>query len=569
MPKPSANAIPLPRRSQHSLVTSKRQANDLPRKEDPFIPGFTWEEFHTVKLDCNVAQVKLDLTRENQIWHYLGKNSTDAKAQFTEDPAQPRHNPKGHFLDTIPKPAPVASSRHSYPASYPSSGVNQHGANASKSNSRPSLPHSNSRTEKPYEYKPRGITDNYRVDPQAWRSQQNFVQKSALPYSFGSDPSYSSDRRWPATDDRGSMLYTSHRPSAPYIPPPLNFMGSTSSSNPRPPPGAHIPSKSINPFSNPSTSSHNNNGRSSIGGRYHSKPNPFAKYPYLQKQHNRSPLEYKSPYSQGGGFMNGYEGDLKEHLRRNPDALFRTQRSSSLSSTLTPNPLLSYNSGQRQSYSPSLPYPRPPESSTTQNHRPSGMPSYTGAALASIYGSGQSQATQAGGQASPSPRVNNMAAANVWERKDPASLHPAIRQEYGNMFHHQYQPPVPSNQSSQHALGTRPPTHQPSMIAQSRQASDVSQPSLPLVASQNPQPEPSISNISTNSFQPHQPQQALQYENKPALYAHQQYFQNAQNQSKPQTQPPSLTREVPDVPADSTSLIEKLMTNLREASRQS
>jgi hypothetical protein len=30
-----------------------------------------------------------------------------------------------------------------------------------------------------------------------------------------------------------------------------------------------------------------------------------------------------------------------------------------------------------------------------------------------------------------------------------------------------------------------------------------------------------------------------------------------------------LTREVPDVPADSTALVEKLMANLREASRHS
>src|SRR5436190_14048655 len=107
MPKPSANAIPLPRKSQKALVTSKRQANDLPRKEDPFVPGYTWEEFHSLKLERNLEQIKVDFSKENQIWHYIGKGSTDAKARYTEDPANPQHNPKGNFLDTIPKPPPV------------------------------------------------------------------------------------------------------------------------------------------------------------------------------------------------------------------------------------------------------------------------------------------------------------------------------------------------------------------------------------------------------------------------------------------------------------------------------
>ena len=267
--------------------------------------------------------------------------------------------------------------------------------------------------------------------------------------------------------------------------------------------------------------------------------------------------------------MNGYEGDLKEHLKRNPDALFRTQRSSSLSSTLTPNPLLSYNSGHRQSYSPSLPYPPPSEPSTTQPRRTPGIPSYTGAALATIYGSGQNHATQSGHQSTTTPTANNMTASNVWERKDPTSLHPAIRQEYGGMFHHQYQPPLQLNHSTQQSSGTPPSAYKPPVMSSPSQGLDPSPQTPASMSSQIMQQERPTSKIPTNAVEPPPSQQSIQTENKQPLYAHQQYFQNAQHQNKPVMQPQSQTREVPDVPADSTSLIEKLMANLREASRHS
>ena len=117
LPKASANAIPLPtsRKAQKEL-NAKRAVDDLPRKDDEFGTGLVWAEFHAGDAIWNSEQVKLDFSKENQIWHYLGATSTETKAQYTEDVARPMHNLKSNFLDTIPKPPkPVAAApRRSY-----------------------------------------------------------------------------------------------------------------------------------------------------------------------------------------------------------------------------------------------------------------------------------------------------------------------------------------------------------------------------------------------------------------------------------------------------------------------
>jgi hypothetical protein len=566
MPKPSANAIPLPRRSKQSLVTSKRQANDLPRKEDPFLPGFTWEEFNTLALERNSSQVKVDLSKDNQIWFYLGKTSTDAKAQFTEDPAKPRHNPKGHFLDTIIKSPPVSSSRQSYPASYPSTSVNQNALNAARATGRPSLPHTSSRSEKPYEYKPRGGND-YHVDPQAYRSQQKFLQKSVVPYAFGSDPRFGMEPKWPSANERTPNSYQAYHPNRGQLSPPFGLMGPPSTSQSRPGSNMQTPPKPINPFSNAATLSYNSSPRTSNGARYYAKPNPFAKYPYLQKQHNRSPLDYKSPYSQGGGFMNGYEGDLKEHLRRNPDALFQMQRSLSQSRSLTANPLLGYNN-HRQSFSHSAPFARQTQGSASSLTNPSTVaPLYPSTVQQPTPGSNPGQ-NQQNHRPPSAGKVGSLGQSGVWGKKDSASLHPAIRQEYGTMFHHQYQPSPHSNHGSPTTKNTHQPAYQSQTLSQKYHPSNPASQPLQAPKGQSLQPQPETPQAPTAFAQTYAALQAQQFEEEKPLYPHQQYFRNAQHQPQSHLPQQNPAREVPDVPVDSTSLIEKMMANLRQASRQ-
>jgi len=126
LPKASPNAIPMPtsRKAQKEL-NAKRPVDDIPRKDDEFVAGFTWAEFHAGDPIKNSEQVKLDLSNEDKIWHYLGQTSTELRAQYTGDLSTPEHNLKSNFLDSIPKPPkplPMAAPpkpRRSYSAAYP------------------------------------------------------------------------------------------------------------------------------------------------------------------------------------------------------------------------------------------------------------------------------------------------------------------------------------------------------------------------------------------------------------------------------------------------------------------
>lgn len=426
--KPSAKAIPMPKsfKDKESLNTSKRQADDLPRADDPFVEGCTWAEFKCEKIQRNPAQVRVDLDKENQMWFYLGKNSTEAKAQFTEDLTNPRHNPTGHFLDTIPKPAP-APPRQSYSATYPSN-LNPNASSISKAAPiRPPQPVTNSaRPEKPYVYKPRNSGEMYSIDPKAYNDQQKFLQRSApAPYAFGTDPRYrQADPQRPsgqytATSNSpvGSMnagaqpsphiatarpapsLATSRpqaaisRPATAMAPPrPGSSMPASYPSYRPPQPPAPRP---MNPFgSRPPSSS--------------LRPNPFAKYSYLQKEHNRSPLEYKSPYRPGGGFMNGYQGSLQAHLQQ---MMFRQNAGRSS----TPTSSISALGGTSRTYSNS----QSPGSSYSADS-PTAYNSYRTA-----------------GTPTAAP-VNNQNWAAAPPKKDNSQLHPAIRQEYNSIVRHQY-----------------------------------------------------------------------------------------------------------------------------------
>ena len=469
---------------------------------------------------------------------------------------------------------------------------------------------SSSRPEKPYVYKPRtAAVESYRVDTQAYHSQQNFLHRAA-PYSFGTDP------RWTPADSSSPKPYTapsssSKPPSSmgPMAPPHTQYRPTYTPTTYTPP----MPAKPSNPFSS---------GRART-----SQQSPFAKYSYLQKEHNRSPLEYKSPYRPGGGFMNGYQGNIEKHLQQ---TLFRNRPDSS---TPFSNPLPSYGSTMRASYSPSQPSPSPTFSS------PSTCGAYT---------------TPTTSQQSPlpTPPKSNASTPSTWEKKDPSQMHPAIRQEYSSMFNHQYQPPrpppsqfrgpvmqppamynyanppaqpytqyqpsqIPQSQAPQysqsqtrdppkaHPAGPSPvvekagpspvpqsqyqspavtqsgtvpqPQYQPAPAATKPSHPPVPQPQYrpptPTQPSQLPSSHPQYqapSAISQPAYptglQPSfQSPQAAYQEQKP-LYPHQQYFQTHQAGTQPlQTKPVNIQpRDFPDVPVDSTSLIEKMMKNLKK-----
>jgi hypothetical protein len=253
--------------------------------------------------------------------------------------------------------------------------------------------------------------------------------------------------------------------------------------------------------------------------------------------------------------MNGYQGNLEKHLQQ---SLFKG-RSGSVSSLSNP---VSYGS-ESKLYTPS-------QSSPSHSSTP---PSTVG-----------SYATPKHYPPSTLPPVPRPSDPIIWDKKDPSQLHPAIRQgynKYNTMFHNQYQaPPTPAEYSNPAYQGQRPhhsPLAPPPMYYQ---------PPYPLQGCSNgaPPQNPSFPQTpqmyqQSGDSQPYQPQyqpphqatpQAQYQENKP-VYAHQQYFQKPQVQAPttyaphPQTlAQPRPYGELPDVPADSTSLIERMMMNLRK-----
>lgn len=194
LPVPSPNAKPLPSHlARKSKTTTQDPQNDNPKADEPFCDPkgpHVWSEFHTAKLSRNPNQVKIDLWKPKQLWYYLGKTSTEAKAQYTEDPRKRRNNLDANFLESVRPLIPIVPpvQRQSYPASYPS-GVNMHAVNGAMVHARqrqlqrPQQPQQSlqqqQRGAKPYKYKPR-IHEGYSVDPQALMSQRAFQQGATI-----------------------------------------------------------------------------------------------------------------------------------------------------------------------------------------------------------------------------------------------------------------------------------------------------------------------------------------------------------------------------------------------------
>ena len=96
-PKPSANAKPLPdhlKENDASLDISNR-TDGVPEMGDPFLDPNAeqkWAEFNTAP-EVLQKLAKVDTNNRDRFFFYLGKSSTEARAQFTDDPSNPVHVP--------------------------------------------------------------------------------------------------------------------------------------------------------------------------------------------------------------------------------------------------------------------------------------------------------------------------------------------------------------------------------------------------------------------------------------------------------------------------------------------
>ncbi|KAH6885771.1 hypothetical protein B0T10DRAFT_491569 [Thelonectria olida] len=369
LPQASANALPMPTsRKAKEKLNVKRKEDSMPRKDDVFGEGYTWAEFKATEVS-NPAQVKVDFTKPDQIWHYLGKTSTDLRAQYTEDPSKLRHNPRGNFLDTVPKPprpAPIRPPQQSLV--YPHAG--SYGGPYPPQTSMPPAPAS-ARPEKPYVYKPR-MPVQPSLTPHPFTTQRfklaspslaqpghtQYPQQQYPPNQSYQHQGVHSPQRFDIKTPQTYMQHHAPRPQAA----PAHQGQYQHAQWPQAPAAPGGPNAQVGPYQGqyqraPPPVTPSNPVRS-----YQVHTSIYQKYQFFQVNHNRDSTKYRTPYAAWGGFTNGYEGDVRAYYMSNQDALMRRA---------------SLNTGTYQSspYASSAPPPQNPHQGSvsspgTQFHRP-------------------------------------------------------------------------------------------------------------------------------------------------------------------------------------------------------
>ncbi|KAH0426790.1 JmjC domain-containing protein [Colletotrichum camelliae] len=468
LPKASAKAIPMPSSQKaKDKLNAKRPADEVPRKDAPFVEGYTWAEFHPYNECANPNQVKIDLSKDNQVWHYLGKTSTEAKAQYSEDPAKEQHNPKSNYLDTIPKPPkPVsATAAQRRPSNIPPQPIPM---------VSPSVAiQSGLKTEKPYVYKPRKPVEPSYAGPGAFTTQKFTPKASPSPSPmgqqlyFGSDPRYQMQQGHYAQQRFTPNIHQPYNPASPgQYAVSSNMQRQSPYGTPVQQPGGSAkptqqmwatPSQS--PIPQPPPAGYSQAPTPQNHRRYSAAPSPSVamKYAFFQVHHNRASKTYRTPYAPWGGFTNGYEGNLRAHLMRtSPEAFFKNNRQGSVPSA-SPAPS---SAGRPPAPAHSSPYyntftTAAPQGSIGVYGQKTTASSYSSPGPRPTHDPARTQYTSM----SPSPVSNGSQPSphgynNAWnaQQQPPSTpLHPAIRPQYGAWMN-QPQQPQPHNQAT-------PPDH--------------------------------------------------------------------------------------------------------------
>jgi len=352
--KPSPDAKPMP---DHLLnnqdVNASNKKEGIPEIDDFFAdPGseYKWAEFHTCAISeaRNPFQQKIDLSKLEQVWFYLGKTSTEARAQYTHDPKKSIHNPKSVFLDSVrPPPQPiVAAQRPSYPASY-SKVMNTAHSQSPYGYQPPGQRQQNQpqqRQEKPYQYKPKGEAQpniysqpipygyqfsnqqpiqprpsiNYPQFPlagnlaQQHHGQQQTSQTQAKPGNHHSPLNYQTPlgARPPSTGlydnsppfqnyyQAAERKYSAQKPMEHRY----EFLASPIQSNRSPPIPAPTANMSGQTSASPNGTAISHSRSDSSGASNAEYLASLNKYPYLRNSYLRRPKVYISPYKESYGF---------------------------------------------------------------------------------------------------------------------------------------------------------------------------------------------------------------------------------------------------------------------------
>lgn len=116
---------PLPAHLARKPDARKELESAVPVAGNPFGDGrspYQWAEFETVDVTKHVSApppLHVDLDKGDQIWYYMGKSSTECRAQYTHNPSVSVHNPRSNFLDSVKSLGGVVTRIPSYPHHFP------------------------------------------------------------------------------------------------------------------------------------------------------------------------------------------------------------------------------------------------------------------------------------------------------------------------------------------------------------------------------------------------------------------------------------------------------------------
>ncbi|KAK7533823.1 uncharacterized protein J3D65DRAFT_457370 [Phyllosticta citribraziliensis] len=402
-PKPSANAKPLPEGLQSSdpALNSKNQKDGPPEVDDPFSEQNSsqkWAEFNTASAEevKNQFQVKVDLSKPNQLWHYLGKTSTEARAQFTDDPKKPVHNTKGNFLETVKEAQRAAAAAERKPLPRTHRPANYHALNGAMAAQRKSLQPQYTPTTKEYtprktEYTPRNSVDQKALprpsystgySPAGYTSSAPAARPLSSPFGnpgLNGPPTFTPLPPYPYTHSpyspelrRGSTAtsysqssQSGYRTSEPFVPAYHQPTSSSPYSTHDAQAGRRVPYPNVHrPSFSHQHSPGSVSGASGYSGAYKtespvltaqrqsssSSGQPDVEYlqflqrfPYLRNAYLRRPKVYESPYPGTSGFSDAYDPRKLRSQAPQPPSSVYSQTLQNWSRPSLPQPTKLYN----------------------------------------------------------------------------------------------------------------------------------------------------------------------------------------------------------------------------------
>jgi len=341
---------------------------------------YRWAEFRTGSEPRNSSQVAVNLSKTNQMWHYLGKTSTEAKAQFTEDPALPRHNIAGNFLETV-RPVTAVVKRELLGSGVPS-GMTYHPLNSgttavrSQNQTIAQQPYRSYPSQLGFKQSAANTTSGLLHDPRRSQLGQGGGISAPQPSAVGQAPMYirkpQSSAAWSPTHNAGgdaaSISVTSTRNLSLADPtrPPFQVKREEGQyKHEQQPVQSHV--TGMLPLADLLGTPDSSGAKkpalldSTTEREYLTY---LAQYPYLKNSYLRRPKIYQSPYKSGGGYSSLYAVAQPSHASGEKDELSTPDPTSDQATSMqTQDPV--DVAPFRASYV-STPHPPPPERSYVQ-----------------------------------------------------------------------------------------------------------------------------------------------------------------------------------------------------------